>query len=357
METIPPPFGGISSFVARILYYLSRDGFRVGGFYSQLETKTIFFGDTSKIEFFKWKTLRLSKALSQLPRLVLQSRNFSILHFHSDFENAFYIWFFSALLKKKVVVSLHNAFIEHSVKTTNVVNRFFAKFITQGHNIHWVAVSEGVKESLLRTGLNFRNVSVIPAYIPPFQSYVRSIIPDDLGSFLQSRRPIFCVYSHMLPMIMANGEDAYKLEDAFSVFAKILSKHKNAGIVVYVNKIAEQKFYENLLKQVKSLGIEASVYWQLTPVVDMSEVWKKTDVYLRPTSTDGDSVAIREALAYGCSVVASDVTKRPDGSWVFRYGDLADFENMVLEALSSSRQSKQDLSGYEAMVKLYTSMI
>jgi glycosyltransferase involved in cell wall biosynthesis len=39
----------------------------------------------------------------------------------------------------------------------------------------------------------------------------------------------------------------------------------------------------------------------------------RSDVFLRPTDWDGDSVIVREALAVGTRVVASDVSARPEG--------------------------------------------
>ena len=36
-------------------------------------------------------------------------------------------------------------------------------------------------------------------------------------------------------------------------------------------------------------------------------------VFLRPTSWDGDSVIVREALALGARVIASDLAPRPAG--------------------------------------------
>jgi glycosyltransferase involved in cell wall biosynthesis len=49
------------------------------------------------------------------------------------------------------------------------------------------------------------------------------------------------------------------------------------------------------------------------PPGDMSRVLRHTGCFLRPTSWDGDSVIVREALASGARVVASDRAPRPRG--------------------------------------------
>ncbi len=46
---------------------------------------------------------------------------------------------------------------------------------------------------------------------------------------------------------------------------------------------------------------------------EVREVLQRSSVFLRPTSWDGDSVVVREALAAGTRVVASDVAARPAG--------------------------------------------
>jgi hypothetical protein len=49
------------------------------------------------------------------------------------------------------------------------------------------------------------------------------------------------------------------------------------------------------------------------PPQQVSAVLARTGVFLRPTSWDGDSVMVREALALGARVVASDCAPRPPG--------------------------------------------
>ncbi|WP_323099345.1 hypothetical protein [Intrasporangium sp. YIM S08009] len=50
-----------------------------------------------------------------------------------------------------------------------------------------------------------------------------------------------------------------------------------------------------------------------TPPADVSGVLSRVGTFLRPTSWDGDSVIVREALAAGARVVASDTAPRPAG--------------------------------------------
>jgi glycosyltransferase involved in cell wall biosynthesis len=48
----------------------------------------------------------------------------------------------------------------------------------------------------------------------------------------------------------------------------------------------------------------------------------RSNVFVRPTFRDGDSISVREAVALGVPVVASNVGTRPDGVCVFEAGDV-----------------------------------
>jgi len=62
-------------------------------------------------------------------------------------------------------------------------------------------------------------------------------------------------------------------------------------------------------------------------------VMKRFTLFLRPTYFDGDSLSVREALALGVPVVASDTDFRPDGVITFRKGDLQDFLEKLRHAI------------------------
>ena len=105
----------------------------------------------------------------------------------------------------------------------------------------------------------------------------------------------------------------------------------------------------------QNLGIDEDIYWQVGPIRNMGALWERADIYIRPTRTDGDSVAVREALDAGVKVVASDVCKRPEGCLTYTFGDARD----LLEKSLSVLAAKQDaVSGnptqfYESMLKIY----
>jgi glycosyltransferase involved in cell wall biosynthesis len=68
-------------------------------------------------------------------------------------------------------------------------------------------------------------------------------------------------------------------------------------------------------------------------------------VYVRPTTTDGDSVAVREALALGRAVVASDAVPRPAGCLTFALSDPAALRSALRTALADRQLDRPGVSG------------
>lgn len=61
-------------------------------------------------------------------------------------------------------------------------------------------------------------------------------------------------------------------------------------------------------------------------------------VFVRPTTTDGDALSIREAISLGVPVVASSVVSRPGSCRTFPLGDRESCANLVIDIFSNSRR-------------------
>jgi glycogen(starch) synthase len=79
---------------------------------------------------------------------------------------------------------------------------------------------------------------------------------------------------------------------------------------------------------------------------------RQLDVFVRPTYFDGDASSVREALALGVRVVASDTDFRPDGVWRFPCGD-ADALAATIEAALTGAASRVDSSALSALLAIY----
>ncbi len=75
---------------------------------------------------------------------------------------------------------------------------------------------------------------------------------------------------------------------------------------------------------------------------------QEADVVVRSTFADGDAITVREALALGVPVVASDTAFRPPGVILFRKGDVRDLLAKLQEVLAApGSQPERPLDPHE----------
>jgi glycosyltransferase involved in cell wall biosynthesis len=83
----------------------------------------------------------------------------------------------------------------------------------------------------------------------------------------------------------------------------------------------------------------------------------RSDVFLRTTLYEGDSVSLREALHFGVPVVATDVGVRPEGVELVAARDPAGVAEAVVRCLGRSdrrpRAPQDGEEGLRAMLALY----
>ncbi len=351
---IPPKYGGVSVSIARLIDKLTEDELIVGGFYNRENHDE----HVLQSELFDYElNLSTKKILFSLPNCLKVLAPYKILHSHYSLEHMIYIWCFLHFLHKKIVITVHNSMVQRFYHECDFINRFFLKRVVNHPNVTWVAVSEQAKDELLRLPIKFKNlIHVIPAYIPDGRK-VTEVLPPELQNYIDKHVKNIVFYGHSF--MFHNGEDIYGFNDALFLYAEILKLNKQPiGFVLCLTEINDTDKINVLRRKARQLGVEDKIYWQLGPIEEMKSLWNKTDVYIRPTCTDGDSVAVREALDLGVQVVASDVCPRPKKTILYHFGDMGDFVGKVTEALEIGHTiTNPDYSNYYKLRNIYSKLL
>ena len=351
---VPPKFGGVSVSIARLINKLTADGFIVGGFYtSENKDSRILLSELYEPEL----NLSTKTILWHLPVCLRVLAPYKVLHSHYSLEHMIYIWCFLHLLHKKIVITVHNSMVQSFYRECDFINRFFLKHVARNSNVTWVSVSEQAKVEMLKLPIKFKNtIHVIPAYIPDGRD-VTGVLPKSLQEYIDKHKKILVFYGHSF--MFHDGKDVYGFNDALSLYAEMLKKTRlPIGLVLCLTETSDTYKIKSLQIKAHQLEIDDKIYWQLGPREEMKNLWNKTDVYIRPTCTDGDSVAVREALDLGVQVVASDVCPRPPKTMVYHYGDMSDFVGKVSNAIEIGHVSANpDYSNYHKLKNLYSQIL
>jgi glycogen(starch) synthase len=177
-----------------------------------------------------------------------------------------------------------------------------------------IAVNEEIAAELCGAGVPPARISVVPPFSPALLEPVEP--PAAFAAFRAARAPVFAAALLPLPLY---GADL--LLDAFS---RLRARRPRAGLVLFGQGSERAE-----LRAPGVLGLGEIAHGEALGVLEAS------DVFVRPTWADGDSVTVREALALGCRVVASEVGHRPPGCVLFPAGDRAALAS-CLEAAASA---------------------
>lgn len=354
IAVIPPPFGGVSVYVKRLINQLVKDGFSVGGYYNDGCKDETFI---KSCLFHKWTWMQTWLFPIKVWKYLMEVAPFSIVHSHFSLEGMAYLWSIKVFAHKRIIITVHNSMNETYYSNTNPINRFFLNRLLESGNVTWITVSAEGKRQLESLPIKpVGPVFVIPAYIPIADHSNYSLDPK-LDEYIKSHNKIITFYGHSF--MTNDGKDVYGFRVAIQVYAMLLKKTKlKLGMVFCIADYSDLKRIQELHQLANTYRVDDRIYWQVGAIDNMKSLWKKTDIYFRPTSTDGDSVAIREALDEGLIVVASDVVERPLGVHTYAFGNDQDAYRVLNECLQFHKMgAASSWDSYERMKRVYENIL
>jgi len=332
----PPPLGGESVHVRELARYLTAEGIPVQivnsrrGAPPNSESRTV----SGPWDFFY---------------VLLESLGpDTMLHLHTNGHN-WKSWFMILaaaialrLRRAEGILTLHSGLCPKYLTRAGIHMRLLA-YAAADTFMHIVCVNKEIRCALEVLGLGRERLSIIPAF--PGIREVPSLSQPDIE-----------MTKLMKPLIVAIGgvEPEYGLPLLVRILPALSHDFPSFGCIIIGSDGGElvQTFLTNarLLDRVVSLG-------QISHDRCLSLV-SCADVFVRPSYTDGDSIAVREALALGTPVVASNTTVRPSGVILFQRGDSADLIEKIDYALKIGRSvrahvPKPRFSGLDRLLEMY----
>jgi glycosyltransferase involved in cell wall biosynthesis len=236
------------------------------------------------------------------------------------------------------VVTLHSGLLPDYLASSRI-RQFWARALL-GRVGRVIVVSERLKDSLAKAGVGLDRIAVHPAFLGSQLKPGRA--PAAFLRFRSRCTPMFAMADH--------PSSLYGRALMLRALGLIAQKYPKAGLALFG-------------PGARSSQVAAEAHRALVEdrVLDLAEldhpsalaVMSRCDAFVRPTTVDGDSLSVREALALGIRCVASDVVPRPAGTWLFRSGDASELAKQACAAIVAPLPQGERPDGGPALLSIY----
>lgn len=207
---------------------------------------------------------------------------------------------------------------------------------------HLICRNEETRSALIQAGAKQGDVSIMPGFLGVESESSRSV-PGVVEKFLDRHEPVLGA--------TASIDHEYGIPMMLTLVERLRTEYPCVGLILMgPTRDVVQERYGSLPEQILVTGP--------LPHGAVIGTMQRLRMFLRPTAFDGDSVSVREALAVGIPVVASNVGFRPTGVALFPAGDMVAFLECVMMILSHplkprNRLGVQSSTTSERLLELY----
>jgi glycosyltransferase involved in cell wall biosynthesis len=236
------------------------------------------------------------------------------------------------------VITLHSGLLPDYL-AASPARRAFARAALAGYS-RVVAVSEAVKGALLGCGVPAEKVVVVPAFCA---SQVKpGPVSNAVAAVRSRRRPLLAMAHHPSPV--------YGRLPMFRALRVLAEEWPDVGLALFGPGTRTPEFARDVRETCVARYIEDLGELEHAEALALMS---QADAFIRPTTHDGDAISVREALALGVPCVASDVCRRPEGTFLFHAGDPADLALRVRQAIAEGPAQVAMPDAGPVMLRLY----
>ncbi|WP_432407031.1 glycosyltransferase family 4 protein [Wukongibacter sp. M2B1] len=320
----PPPHGGISVYIKRMKEYLDL-----------MKIDNEVWNVSSRRTFFSEKSTNIRNInLKYVPLYYLFSNETKIIHYSiSGKKTKYFIGVFNRTIfrKRRKILTIHGDCVYLYNNNDKIMTRCLNSFDVI------ICVKHGDKEFLENKGIT-SEIFEIPAYINPIEKEQdRKNIPREVWSFIDKSKFV----------ITANGcirfykeKDLYGIDMLIDLVYRLKKRNMDVNLLIALLGVEDQtkeekSYYKELKDRISNLDLKDKVFIFEVKGTEFYPILQKSNLFIRPTNTDGDAVSLREALHFKAPSIASDVVVRPEGTILFQNRNKCDLEIKVVDVLKN----------------------
>ncbi len=287
-------------------------------------------------------------------KVQILSKDYNVNVVQPKFDTIFKIIFVLISNKGITYISTFNFIIVFMVVIFKFKNFYFIDHNTSRHIEGFGKIKKGfslnflknakkiilVSPHLLNNYKNFDfyenlNFKIEEAFIPPNISEKNEIIenfyPKFLKDNLSGKKLVLASASKTNLDIL--GQDIYSLELTLKAYDNLASKYPTLLFVMAIAEFSKDEFGNRIRLICNELQKKHKNFLFLTNNTPIWPLFEHGILFLRITTTDGDSVSLKESLFFNCPVLATDVVCRPEGTKLFNLvnDDLYEQVSQIIE--------------------------
>lgn len=195
-----------------------------------------------------------------------------------------------------------------------------------------IAVNQELRDTFARYGVKPNKLHLIEpsgAHVNR-QQIAAETLPEELESFAVAHAPLL--------VTVAQLEPEYGIDVQLDAFAAIRAQYPNAGLMILGGGSLRESIATRIAQHEQRDGI---LLCGNVPRPKTLALMSRANLLLRTTHYDGDALSIREALAMGTRVLATDNGMRPDGVSLLKTLDASSLAAAIGPALSANAVTVQ----------------
>jgi len=225
--------------------------------------------------------------------------------------------------RSKTVLTFHSGGYPLSKAGKSATPLTFRGFVLRRFD-RVIGVNQELEKLFRRFGVATGRIRLIYPHAISLDS-VESSLPDYLSRFFQAHHPILVTVSGLEP--------EYDLSLQIDVLGQVRERFPNAGLVIIGAGSLEAEVRARI--QSKPYAEHILLCGDIPHSITLRAI-AESDLFLRTTLYDGDSISVREALLIGTPVIATDNGMRPGGTRLIPCSDSDALRRAIEQVLTET---------------------
>ena len=312
----PPPIGGVTIYVSRLIDNLSTS--------------------SQKFCFLRLTPKNLALSIYKLKGCVIV---------HLVASNPFVRLYYSILCKiirKKLIITYTDNIGEFPNLFFNLMNKLSVRLATVPTTLNIESFNIGQKINL--------KTRLISSFIPPkIDDTDSDRLREYFGRFLSEHKFVFCTNAYNY-CIDKSGKELYGIISLISIFNTLPS----FGLIIADPSGAYNEYINS-----NKINLGSNIKIQFDNKFSFIDIIKLSHCLIRATTTDGDSLSIREAIYLNKDVICSDCVSRPASCVLYSVNDYSSLYNKIknYKPLIGEIKELTNQNGFTQVLRIYKELM